>query len=143
MTVMARVPVIPILLSLLPFFWTAPAVHAQEPAVTSEIRGIAEDFGFLITVDVVNNRYTGMQDLFIEPARGSTYGSEDFLHAVCAAVAQVTAHSPAYQTYLDMVMIEVNGELWAISTENCRRAFRMSTEPAQKVLLGRSLQRLR
>jgi hypothetical protein len=119
MTVMVRVPVIPILLSLLPFFWTAPAV------------------------DVVNNRYTGMQDLFIEPARGSTYGSEDFLHAVCAAVAQVTAHSPAYQTYLDMVMIEVNGELWAISTENCRRAFRMSTEPAQKVLLGRSLQRLR
>jgi hypothetical protein len=143
MTVMVRVPVIPILLSLLPFFWTAPAVHAQEPAVTSEIRGIAEDFGFLIIVDVVNNRYTGMQDITIAPAQGSTYGSENFLHAVCAAVAQVTAQSIAYQTHLDMVMIDVNGELWAISTENCRRAFRMGTEPAQKVLLGRSLQRLR
>jgi len=143
MTVMARVPVIPILLSLLPLFWTAPAVRAQEPAVAREIRGIAEDFGFLIIVDVVNNRYTGMQDLVIEPAEGSACVSEDFLHAVCAAVAQVTAQSPAYQTYLDMVMIDVNDELWAISAENCRRAFQMSTEPAQKVLLGRSLQRLR
>ena len=117
--------------------------RAQEPPIASEIRQIAEDFGYDITVSVVNNRYTGMQDLFVTPAQAKTYESAVFIHGVCAAVAQVTAASPSYQTFVDMVMIEVNGELWAVSTANCRKAFRMNTVAAQKVQLGRSLQRLR
>jgi hypothetical protein len=128
---------------LLLFLFPVLSIQAQEPSITAEIRERADDFGYLISVGIVNNRYTGMQDLTIVPAQGKTYDTGDFIHAVCAAVAQVTAQSPAYQTRIDVVMMDVNGELWAVSTESCRRAFRMGSEPAQKLFLRRSLQRLR
>jgi hypothetical protein len=130
---------------ILPLFFLLHAlpIQAQEPSIAAEIRERAEDFGYLIIVDIVNNRYTGMQDLMIRPAQRKSYDTGELIHAVCAAAAQVTAQSPAYQTHIDVAMIDVNGELWAISTESCRRAFHMSTEPAQRVFLGRSLQRLR
>jgi hypothetical protein len=51
--------------------------------------------------------------------------------------------SPIYQTFIDMVLIEINGELWAISSENCRKAYGSTTEKEQLKLLLRSLQRLR
>jgi hypothetical protein len=116
---------------------------AQELQITSEVAEIAEDFGYPMSVTVVNNRYSGFQDLVIKPAAGSTYETESFMHAACAAVAQVTAQSPTYQTHIDMIVIDIEGELWAVSSETSRKAFSMTTEAEQKVFLKRRLQRIR
>jgi hypothetical protein len=116
---------------------------AQELLIVTELREISEDFGYLIDATVVNNRYTGMQDLHIAPAEGHSYETEIFIHIVSATVATVTEQSPTYQTYIDMVLMDINGELWAISTESCRKAFSKTTEAGQNAMLRSRLQQLR
>jgi hypothetical protein len=116
---------------------------AQEILIVTELKEVSEDYGYLIDATVVNNRYTGMQDLHIVPAEGHSYETDNFLRMVSAAVATVTAQSPTYQTYIDMVLMDINGELWAISTESCRKAFSMATEVGQNAMLRSRLQKLR
>jgi hypothetical protein len=116
---------------------------AQEPLIVTELKEITEDFGFLIAVNVINNRYTGKQDLAIKPTEGMVYETDIFLRTVCAAVATVTAQSPVYETYIDMVMLDINGEVWAISTGSCRKAFGMATVAGQTAMLKSRLQQLR
>jgi hypothetical protein len=117
--------------------------HALELLIVTELKEITEDFGIQVTVTVINNRYTGKQDLSIKPTEGMVYETDTFIRTVCAAVAAVTAQSPVYETYIDMVMLEINGELWAISTESCRKAFGMATEVGQNAMLKSRLQQLR
>ena len=116
---------------------------AQEIRIVTELIEVSEDFGYMINATVVNNRYTGMQDLHVTPAEGHSYETEIFLRIVSAAVATVTRQSPIYQTYIDMVMMDINGELWAISAESCRKAFSRTTEAGQNAMLRSRLQQLR
>jgi|GEM_PF-2302155 len=120
-----------------------PQSPAQELRIVTELKEITKDFGFLIDMTVVNNRYTGKQDLAIKPNEGMVYETDIFIRTVCAAVATVTAQSPVYETYIDMVILDINGELWAISTESCRKAFGMTTEVGQNAMLKSRLQQLR
>jgi hypothetical protein len=39
--------------------------------------------------------------------------------------------------------MDINGELWAISTESCRETFSMTTEGGQNAMLKNRLQQLR
>lgn len=130
------------LLCILPLL-APPQSPAQELLIVTELKEITEDFGFLIDVTVVNNRYTGKQDLAIKSTEGMVYETDIFIRTVCAAVATVTAQSPVYETYIDMVMLDINGELWAISTKSCRKAFGMATEVGQNAMLKSRLQQLR
>ncbi len=130
------------LLCILPLL-APPQSPAQELLIVTELKEITEDFGFLIDVTVVNNRYTGKQDLAIKPTEGMVYETDIFIRTVCAAVATVTAQSPVYETYIDMVMLDINGELWTISTKSCRKAFGMATEVGQNAMLKSRLQQLR
>lgn len=130
------------LLCILPLL-APPQSPAQELLIVTELKEITEDFGFLIDVTVVNNRYTGKQDLAIKSTEGMVYETDIFIRTVCAAVATVTAQSPVYETYIDMVMLDINGELWAISTKSCRKAFGMATEVGQNAMLKSRLHQLR
>lgn len=130
------------LLCILPLL-APPQSPAQELLIVTELKEITEDFGSLIDVTVVNNRYTGKQDLAIKSTEGMVYETDIFIRTVCAAVATVTAQSPVYETYIDMVMLDINGELWAISTKSCRKAFGMATEVGQNAMLKSRLHQLR
>ena len=118
-------------------------LSAEELLIVTEMKEVSEDFGYMIDVTVVNNRYTGKRDLRISPSEGYNYETEIFIRNVCAAVATVTAQSPIYKTYIDMVMFDINGELWAISTASCRKTFSMTTEYGRETVFKNRLQRLR
>lgn len=122
---------------------TPTQIRAQELSLVTEIQEVSEDFGYMIDITVVNNRYTGMQDLHVTPSEGHTYETEGFLRTICAAVATITSQSPTYQTFIDMMMLSINDELWAISTESCRKTFSMTTEAMQNAMLGSRLQQLK
>ena len=115
---------------------------SEEPQIVIELKKTTETFGYMIDVQVIYNRYTGMQDLFITPAKGQSYDTEAFMRNVCAAAASVTARNPAYQTY-DVLVMNVNEELWAISTKSCRLAYSMATEAEQHDMLKGRLQQLK
>lgn len=115
---------------------------SEEPQIVLELKETTETFGYMIAVQVIYNRYTGMQDLFVTPVNEQSYDTEAFIRNVCAAAASVTAQNPDYQTY-DVLMMNVNEELWAISTKTCRLAFGMATEAEQHAMLKGRLQQLK
>jgi hypothetical protein len=115
---------------------------SEEPQIVIALKETTETFGYMIDVQVIYNRYTGMQDLFVTPAREQSYDTESFISNVCAAAAGVTAQNLDYQTY-DVLMINVNEELWAISIKSCRQAFSMATEAEQHAMLKGRLQQLK
>ena len=123
---------------------SAPAQPlSQEAGIATELKEVSEDFGYVVDVRVVNNRYTGMQDLFVTSSEGHSYETDVFLRTVCAATATVTSQSPTYETFIDMLMIGINDELWAISTASCRKAFGLTTQAKQNALLRSRLQQLK
>jgi hypothetical protein len=115
---------------------------SKEPQIVIALKETTETFGYIIDVQVIYNRYTGMQDLFVTPVKEQSYDTEAFIRNVCAAAASVTAQNPDYQTY-DVLMMNVNKELWAISTKTCRQAFSMATEAEQHAMLKGRLQQLK
>jgi hypothetical protein len=131
-----------VFLCISPFF-TLAQPFSQEARIVTELKEVAEDFGFIVEARIINNRYTGMQDLFVTPSEERIYETETFLRTVCAATATVTSQSPIYQTFIDMLMIDINGELWAISTASCRKVFSLTTEAKQNALLKSRLQQLK
>jgi hypothetical protein len=116
---------------------------SQEARIVTELKKLSEDSGYRVDAQLINNRYTGMGDLLVSPAEGGSYETQAFLRSICAAAASVTSQNPDYQSYVDMLMVNVNGELWAISTASCRKAFSFTTEEKQNALLQILLQQLK
>ena len=131
-----------VLLYIFPFS-TSAQPFSQEARIVTELKEVAEDFGFNVEASVINNRYTGMQDLVVSTSEERSYETENFLRTVCAATATVTSQSPTYQTFIDMLIMDINGELWAISTASCREAFSLTTDAKQNALLKSRLQQLK
>jgi len=136
---------------LVSFFFAATCISqpgisflsANDSIIGSEIRDAVKKYGFDITVDIVYNKKTGLQDLAIEPAEGHSYSSGSFVYAVSQCVAKITSKSFTYRLYFNMVIIDINDELWAISAENCRKTFELGTIEEQNEMLRKSLKRLR
>jgi len=122
---------------------TSAQPFSQEPRIVTELKEVSEDFGYTIDVNVINNRYTGMQDLHVTPSEGYTYETEKFIRTICAAAATITSQSHTYQTFIDVLMLSINDELWAISTASCRKIFDMTSEATQNAMLKNRLQQLR
>jgi hypothetical protein len=97
----------------------------------------------MIDAQLISNRYTGMHDLLVSPPEGSSYETQAFLRTLCAAAASLTSQYPEYQSYVDMLIMSIDGELWAISTASCRKAFSLTTEEEQNTMLQNRLQQLK
>jgi len=115
---------------------------SEKPQIVVKLKETTETFGYMIDVQVIYNRYTGMQDLFVTPVSEQSYDTDAFIRNVCAAAASVTTQNPDYQTF-DVLMLNINEELWAISIKTCRQAFGMATEAEQHDMLKGRLQQLK
>ena len=102
-----------------------------------------QNSGFSIDGQVIINEKSRLQDLYITPAKGKTYSLSPFLYSVALAVARITQKSVTYQVYTGQVLIDINGELWAISAEMCREVFELGTVEEQNKTLQKKLIRLR
>jgi hypothetical protein len=119
-------------------------VSAEETNFIQELRKeVVNNSGFSINARIVQNKESKLQDLYILPAGEKTYPTGSFIHAVAQGVSDVTSSSFAYRLYTGMVIIDINGELWAISSENCRKIFRQDTVEGQNEMMQKSLKRLR
>ncbi|MBA7627584.1 hypothetical protein ES703_35048 [subsurface metagenome] len=121
-----------------------PLLSADEPILLKELKKEVENnSGFFIYIEIITNPESKLQDLYITPEIGRTYSSGSFIYAVAQAVSNITSHSLTYRFYTGITMIDVNGELWAISAENCRKIFKLGTVEEQNAMLQKSLKRLR
>jgi len=119
-------------------------ISADETLLSQELKkSIKESHGYLIEVRVIPNKETKLQDLYITPEKGKDYPAGAFIHAVAQAVSKVTSKSFAYRLYTGMVIIEIGKDLWAISAENCRETFKLSTVEEQNAFFQKSLKRLK
>jgi len=117
-------------------------LYAQEPIIVQDIREKVKKYGCDIKVEIVHNRESDREDLFITP-NGTGYSSGAFIFAVAHGVSDATSISITYQLYFGMVLVEINDELWAISAENCRKIFSLKTAEEQNEMFRKSLKRLR
>jgi hypothetical protein len=117
-------------------------VFSAEPVIVQDIRKKVEHYGYEIAVEIVNNRETGREDLFVTPKKGG-YSSGAFIFAVAHGISDATSISLTYQVFFDMVLIQINDELWAISAANCRRIFSLQSAEEQNKMFRKSLKRLR
>ena len=130
-------------LLLLSYLSFSPA-SAEETHFIQELRKeVTNNSGFNINARIVQNKESKLQDLFIQPAGEKTYPTGAFIYAVAQGVSDVTSSSFAYRLYTGMVIIDINGELWAISSENCRKIFKQDTTEDQNEMMQKSLKRLR
>lgn len=114
-----------------------------ESFLVKELKNAVEDYGYKIQLLVWPNQKTNKNDIYITPEKGYDYASDKFIFDACQGIAEVTSESVAYRLYVGIVLIEVTHELWAIGSENCRKAFRMDTGEEQKALLQKYLKLLR
>ena len=118
--------------------------YTEEPIIIRELKyEVQQNSGFSIDVQVLMNEKSRLQDLYITPAKGKTYSLSPFLYSVALAVARITQKSVTYQVYTGQVLIDINGELWAISAEMCRKVFELGTVEEQNKTLQKKLIRLR
>lgn len=114
-----------------------------ETVLETELKEEVKKRGIEIGIEIIQNKETKLQDLYIIPYGDRNYSTGSFIYAVSEGVATITSKSFAYRLYTGMVIIDVNEELWAISSENCREIFKLKTVDEQNTLLQKSLKRLR
>ena len=137
-----------ILLVLMLSISLAPGVRAddtgEEPLLARELKkGIGDSHNMLISVNIVTNQESKLQDLIITPGRDQHYATGSFIYAVVEAVSGITTKILTYKIYTGMVIIDINGELYAINAENCRKVFEADTVEEQNELLRKNLKKLR
>ncbi len=137
-----------ILLVLMLSISPAPGVLAddtgEELLLARELKkGISTNYNMLISVNIVINQESKLQDLIITPEGDQGYSTGSFIYAVVHAVSVVTTKTLAYKFYTGMVIIDINGELYAISAENCRKVFEADTVEEQNEILWKNLKKLR
>ena len=124
-----------------------PAVSCadeEEPLIARELkREVQGNSDFSFQVQVFLNEYTNLQDLYVMPSGESGYSTSAFVYAVAKGIAVITEQSITYRLYTGIVLIDVNGELWAISAKSLREVFQIGTVEEQNALLWKKLIRLR
>ena len=133
-----------ILLSL-----TAPAALtdedvAEESTLVTELKKeVNKTHGFKLKVFVLTNPESKLQDIYIMPDGEQDYDTETFINAIISAVNNLTSEIIAYRIYIGIILIDINGELFAISAKNCRDVSDSESEEEQKVKLNIYLKKLR
>ncbi len=137
-----------ILLVLMLSISPAPGILAddtgEETLLARELKkGISTNYNMLISVNIVTNQESKLQDLIITPGSDQHYATGSFIYAVVEAVSGITTKTLTYKIYTGMVIIDINGELHAISAENCRKVFEADTVEEQNEILWKNLKKLR
>lgn len=137
-----------ILLILILSISPAPGVLAddtgEELLLARELKKrISTNYNMLISVNIVTNQESKLQDLIITPGSDQHYATGSFIYAVVEAVSGITTKTLTYKIYTGMVIIDINGELHAISAENCRKVFKSDTVEEQNEILRKNLKKLR
>lgn len=126
----------------------SPGVRAddtgEEPLLARELKkGISTNYNMAISVNIVTNQESKLQDMIITSEGDQSYSTGSFIYAVVHAVSVATKKTLAYKIYTGMVIIDINGELYAISAENCRKVFEADTAEEQNEILRKNLKKLR
>jgi len=116
---------------------------ADETLIEKDLKEALALYDFEISVDIFNNKQSGLQDLLIKPAGKNKYSTGSFIYGVVNAISDITLKSFAYRLYIGVAMMEINDQLWAISAENCRKALKFGTVEEQNNFLQKNLKRLK
>jgi hypothetical protein len=118
--------------------------YTDEPIIVRELKyEVKKNSNFLINVQVLINKESRLQDLYITSIEDKEYSVDAFLYSVTQAVASITQISVTYRIYTGQVLIDIKGELWAISAENCRKVFELGTIEEQNRMLQKKIIKLR
>ena len=117
---------------------------AEESILASELKKeVNKTHDFQLKVFVLTNPESKLQDIYIMPDGEQDYDTETFINAIISAVNNLTSEIIAYRIYIGIILIDINGELFAISAKNCRDVSDSESEEEQKVKLNIYLKKLR
>ncbi|HEB33053.1 MAG TPA: hypothetical protein ENI15_19600 [Spirochaetes bacterium] len=117
---------------------------AEESALASDLKKeVNKTHDFQFKVFVLTNPESKLQDIYIMSDDGQDYDTETFINAIISAVNYLTTEIIVYRIYIGIILIDINGELFAISAENCRDVSDSESEDEQKVKLNIYLKKLR
>jgi hypothetical protein len=128
---------------------TVKAVYAEEntskdTALVAELKKkVEESHGYKLQVYVVTNPESKLQDLYIMPESGKNYETKTFVYAILGAVNRLTTEIIAYRIYIGVVLIDINGELFAISAKNAREVMSLEAGDERDAKLNIYLKKLR
>jgi hypothetical protein len=104
---------------------------------------VEKSHGFKLKVYVVTNPESKLQDIYILPESGQDIETETFIYAILNAVNYLTTEIIAYRIYIGVVLIDINGELFAISAKNAREVISSKPEEERSTKLNTYLKKLR
>ncbi len=118
-------------------------VAAESILVSDLKKEVNKTHDFQFKVFVLTNPESKLQDIYIIPDGEQDYDTGTFINAIISAVNYLTTEIIAYRIYIGIILIDINGELFAISAENCREVSDSESENEQKVKLNIYLKKLR
>ena len=117
---------------------------AEESTLAAELKKeVNKTNDFQIKVFVLTNPKSKLQDIYIMPDGEQDYDTETFINSIINAINYLTTDIIAYRIYIGIVLIDINGELFAISAENCREVYGSESEEERNVKLNIYLKKLR
>ena len=117
---------------------------AEESTLAAELKKeVNKTNDFQIKVFVLTNPESKLQDIYIMPDGEQDYDTEPFINSIINAINYLTTDIIAYRIYIGIVLIDINGELFAISAENCREVSGSESEEERNVKLNIYLKKLR
>ncbi len=128
---------------------TAPAAltdedAAEESNLSIELKKeVNKTHDFQLKIYVLTNPESKLQDIYIMPDGEQDCNTETFINAIISAVNHLTLEIIAYRIYIGIVLIDINGELFAISAENCREVSDSASGEEKKAKLNIYLKKLR
>ncbi|MCK5568776.1 MAG: hypothetical protein KAJ15_03605, partial [Spirochaetes bacterium] len=127
---------------ILLFSLTAASVLTDEDVAEESIlavelkKEVNKTHDFQLKVFVLTNPESKLQDIYIMSDREQDYDTETFINAIISAVNHLTTEIIAYRIYIGIVLIDINGELFAISAKNCREVSDSESGEEQKAKLN-------
>jgi hypothetical protein len=117
---------------------------AEESTLAGELKKeVNKTNDFQLKVFVLTNPESKLQDIYIMPDGEHDYDTETFINSIIGAINYLTTDIIAYRIYIGIVLIDINGELFAISAENCREVSDSESEEERNVKLNIYLKKLR
>ena len=116
----------------------------EEPPLATELKKeVNKTNDFQLKVFVLTNPESKLQDIYIMTDGEQDYDTEPFVNAIINAINYLTTDIIAYRIYIGIVLIDINGELFAISAENCREVSGSESEEERNAKLNLYLKKLR
>ncbi len=133
-----------LLLSVLSLILSISYLAFSEYDISMEIRNyIFNETGQNTEVTIIPNNKTKKGDVYIKVINPRFPSKDKNIRMILLSIGKLLEQSISYQIYLGIIMVDINNNLYAISSENCRKAYIAKTTEEGYSIIERNLKKLK